>query len=103
MIGVAFHVNHLRRHVLRLIPQRINQHAATHRAIRTRRACLRGSSNFQFFQLGVSRLKVKSEDGRGNSTNSRYLEEVSAGSFHPESSAFTQLLPTAEHPFLCLK
>ncbi len=102
MIGIAFHVNHLRRHVLRLIPDRINQHAATHRAIRTRRACLGRARNFQFFQLGVSRLQVKSEDCGGNPADRRYLEEISAGRLHSRSSAFGQRLPIAEQAFLCL-
>jgi len=82
MIGIAFDVNHLRRNILGLVADGVNENATAHRAVRTRRACLCSARDLQFFQLGESRLKVKSEDSGGNAADRCYLEEVSAGRLH---------------------
>src|SRR5580704_11339014 len=102
MIRIAFHVNHLRRHVLRLVSDGVNQYAATDRAVRTRRACLRRARDFQFFQLGVSGLQVKSEDGGGNPADSGHFEEISAGRLHSRSSAFPNHYQSAKGQFYVL-
>jgi hypothetical protein len=72
----------LRRNVLGLVADRINENAAAHRAVGTRRARLCSARNLQFFQLGVSGLEVKSEDGGGDAADRSYLEEVSPGRLH---------------------
>ena len=59
MIGVAFHVHHLRSHVLGFITKRVDDHAATHRAIRTRRAGFSGAGDLKFFCLCQNRASIK--------------------------------------------
>jgi hypothetical protein len=82
VIGIALNVNNLWRDVLCLITNRINQYAATDRAIRTSRTRLGSSGDFQFFEFGISGLEIKTEDGGGRTTDSRDFEEISAGRLH---------------------
>src|SRR6202044_199332 len=103
VIGIALNVDHLRRDVLRFVANRVDEHAATDRAVRTSRARFAGSGDFQFFEFGVSGLEVKSEDGSGGTTDCRNFEEISAGCLHRiRASQDSAPLPNTEL-FFCVK
>ena len=71
MIGVTLDVHHLRRHVLGAVPNGIDNHAAAHRAVRTRRPSLIRPGNLQRPQLRIGRFQVESKDSNCCSTNGR--------------------------------
>src|ERR1035438_1717411 len=82
MIGIAFDMDHLRRDVLCPITNRVDEDAASDRAIGTRRARFGGACNLQLFELRVSGLEVKPKDGSSDCAYRCCLEEVSAGLLH---------------------
>src|ERR1700691_394019 len=90
MIRVAFDVNHLRRDVLSPIADRVNEDAASHRAIRTRRTRFGGACNLQLLKLGVSRLEVEPEYSGADCAESCKPEEVSPSGRHRSISASGQ-------------
>ena len=67
MIRIAFDVHHLRRDVLRLVAEGVNDDAATHRTIRAGRARLGGAGDFEFPGLRVGRLDIEAENRRDDS------------------------------------
>src|SRR5258708_19115311 len=79
MIGVALDVHHLRGHILRAVANRVDDGAATHRAVRASRARLAAPRYLQRSQLRVGGLQIKTENGRSGASNSRQLQEVTAG------------------------
>src|SRR3984957_500215 len=97
MIGVALDVDHLRRHVLRFVADRINEDATTHRTIGTRGSRLGGARNLEFFQLCNRGSQIKSKERDSRATGQRTFEEGSAGEFHRVlQSLRSQLVTTAK-------
>ena len=82
MVGVALDVDHLRRHVLGFIANRVNEDATAHRTIGTRGSRLGGARNLEFFQLRYRGSQIKSKERESRATSQRTLEEGSAGEFH---------------------
>src|SRR5262249_27788269 len=82
MIGIAFHVDHLRGHVLSLVAQRMNDYAAADRTIRTGGARLRGARDFQSPRLRQYRAGIKAEQDRSSSTYGSYFEKLTSGQAH---------------------
>ena len=88
MVGVALDVNHLRRHVLGFVADRVNEDAAAHGAIRTGRSRLGGAGNLELFELRHGGSQIESQERNARSTNQRALKETSAGDFHCASSDY---------------
>src|SRR5450755_2401343 len=82
MVGIAFDVDNLRNRVLCLIAQRVNDHAATNRAIWTSAARFAGPRNFECVRLGVNGSEIKAERGAGGPAEGRALEKSPARDFH---------------------
>jgi hypothetical protein len=82
VVGVAFDVHYLRRNVLRLVSDGIDDRAATHRTIRTRRPRLTGSGDFEDSELRVSGLEIEPKYSGSRAANGSELQKVSAGSLH---------------------
>ena len=77
MIRIAFDVDHLRRSVLGLVAQRVNDDTAANRAIGASAACFRGSGNFQPLRLCVDRSQAKSKNSH---TRAAYQSSLNEGS-----------------------
>src|SRR5271165_6460068 len=86
MVRIALDVNHLRNRVLGLVAQRVNDHAATHRTIRTSAARLGGTGNLQAHGLGVSGSEIESKKRKARASGERSLQEGPAREFHFTSS-----------------
>lgn len=82
VVGIAFHVNDLWRHVFRAISDGINNRPATHRTVRTRRPRFIGSGDFKDSELRVSRLEIETENSGGRPAYRSELQKVSAGRLH---------------------
>jgi hypothetical protein len=78
MIGIALHVYYLRLHVLGFIADGVNDHSATHRAVRTRAASFRGARDLKSLRLRISRSEIKSEDGGCNASDGADLYKIAA-------------------------
>jgi hypothetical protein len=81
MVGITLDVDHLRRDVLGLVAQRVDDDAATHRAIRTCRARFGRSGDLQLAKLGVSGPQVKSKNSCCRATEVCNLQEISTVGF----------------------
>src|ERR1035441_8995270 len=68
VVGIAFHVHYRRAYVLALVAQRVDDDAATHRAIGASGAGLGGARDFQLARLGVSWRQIEAERGDRKST-----------------------------------
>jgi hypothetical protein len=79
MIRITLDVNHLWRDVLCPIANRVDEDAASDRAIGTRRACFGGACNLQLLKLRESGLEVEPKDGSADCAYRCCLEEVSGG------------------------
>jgi hypothetical protein len=82
VVGITFDVHHLRRNVLRLVSDGIDDRAATHCAVRTSRPSFTGAGDFQDSELCVSGLEIETENCGGDSAYRGELQKVSAGSLH---------------------
>src|SRR5580704_2644373 len=82
MVGIAFDVDHLRRNVLRPVPDRVDDRPATHGAIRTRRPRFISAGDFEYSELCVSGLEVEPENSGCRSAYRSEFQKVSAGSLH---------------------
>ena len=81
MVRIAFHVDHLRGHVLGLVAERVNDHAATDRAVRAQGPRLRGARDLQLARLRVRFSDIESEH-RGDHATCAHLKEPATGWFH---------------------
>ena len=88
MIRIAFHVNDLRRGVFRFVAERVNNYAATYRAVGACRARLARARDLQFFELRVSGREIESENGGDGCSADCDLNKIAAGRGHRE------ILPT---------
>src|SRR5260370_33231154 len=79
MIRVALDVHNLWGHVLGAVADGVDNHAAAHRAVGTRRARLIGPGDLQGPKLRIGRLQIEAKHGGRSSTDGRYLEEITAG------------------------
>ena len=61
MVGIAFHMHHLRRHVLGLVADGVDDDSAAHRTIGASAARLCGPRDFQRLRLRVERLHIEPE------------------------------------------
>src|SRR4051812_30873826 len=86
MVRVALDVDHLRGDVLRLVAQRVDEHAAADGAVRAGRAGFSGAGDLQLAQLCVGGSQVEAEDRGGRPSNRADFEEVPAGESHPSTS-----------------
>src|SRR5579862_1270889 len=77
MIGIALHMDYLRRDVLGAVADRIDQHSAAHRAIGAGGTRFGGARDLQLLELRVCRLKVEAEDGGCGAADTGDLEELS--------------------------
>ena len=77
MVGIAFHVDHLRGDVFRLVPDGVDDDATAHRAVGAGGAGFGGPGNFQFFGFGVGGFQVKAEN-RSDGGSGADLQETSA-------------------------
>ena len=75
MVRIAFNVDYLGSDILGLVAQRVDDHAATYRAIRARRARFRRPGDLQFAKFRVGGPQIKSENGGCRATKGCYLEE----------------------------
>src|ERR1051326_7093938 len=82
MIGIAFDVDDRGPDIARFVAERMNNDAATHRAVRAGGARLGGARDFQFAHLGVGLREVEAEYGCGYASNSPNFQEISSGSLH---------------------
>src|SRR5208337_3099651 len=82
MIRIALNVHYLRDGVFRLVAQRVNDDATTHRTVRTRAARFAGARDFQTLGLGVNRGEVESQCGKAGSASDGAFKEGPAGEFH---------------------
>ncbi len=64
MIGIAFHVDHLRGHVLRLVSQGVDNDTTTDGAVRASRSRFCRTRDLQFPDSRVGRLQIESQNGR---------------------------------------
>ena len=78
MIGIAFDVHHLRDGVLRLIAERVNDHAATYRAVRTGAARFGRSRDLQALRLRINRSEVESKNRDTGAADQAGLNEGSS-------------------------
>ena len=62
MVGIALHVDHLRRHVLGLVAEGVDDDAATDRAVRAGGSRLGGARNLQLARLCVGGFQVEAQD-----------------------------------------
>src|ERR1017187_1280092 len=89
VIRVAFHVDYERTDVPRLVAFRVDDHAATHRAVRTGGPRFRGTRDLQRAGFRVCRCNVESkESGAGGA----HPEEVSSRRGHTGSSLRLQCI-----------
>src|SRR5205823_2629179 len=79
VIRIAFDMNDLRRDVFCAVADGVNDNAATHRAVGTRRAGFVGASDLQRAQLRVSRLQIEAKQCSRGSANGREFQEIPAG------------------------
>src|SRR5271157_6632013 len=82
MVWIALDVHDLWNGVLRLVAERVNNDATTHRTIRTGAARLAGARDFQALGLGVNGREVESQRGKAGSANDSAFEKGPAGEFH---------------------
>src|SRR5208337_4242488 len=66
MIGVAFDMHYLRSDVLRLVADGVDDHAATHRAVRACAAGFGGAGNLELLSLRVKRRSIEAECGESH-------------------------------------
>src|SRR5207245_885675 len=81
MIGISFHMHHLRRDVFGFVTQRVDDHAATDRAVGAGGSCFRRAGDLEARGLRVGRLLIEAENGRNNAAGAN-LEKGSAGRIH---------------------
>ena len=82
MIGIALNMDDLRGHVLGFVTNRINEHAAAHRAIWTGGARLGGAGNLEFAKLGVGGRQIKPEQQKSGASQCGDLQKISAAGIH---------------------
>lgn len=82
VIGIAFHVDDLRRDVLRLVADGVDDDAATHRAIGAGAARLRGTRNLQAPGLRQQGPRIEAENGNPDGACNASLEECSSRYIH---------------------
>jgi hypothetical protein len=78
MIGVAFHVHDLLGHIFSAVPDRVDDHAAAHRTVRTRRARLIGPRHLQNSQLCICWFEIEAKQRRRAATQRGNFEEITA-------------------------
>ena len=76
VVGIAFHVHYLRGHVLRLVPEGVDDHPATDRAVRAGAARLRGAGDLQPLGLREQGRGIKAEDGEAYASQQSGFENV---------------------------
>src|SRR6185369_6221433 len=86
MIGISLDVYDLRDGVFRSVSERVNDHAAAYRAIRTDAARLRGTLNFQALRLCIDRRKTESKYTDTCASDQCGLDEGSSGEIHRTTS-----------------
>src|SRR6266478_6280125 len=86
MVRVALDVNHLRRHVLGFVADRVNEDATTHGAIRTSGSRLGGTGDLECFELRKGGSQIESQERKARAASKRAFEEGSAGEFHRAAS-----------------
>src|SRR5208282_4478040 len=82
MIGIAFDVHDLGDRVLRLVSQRVDNHAATDGTVRTRAAGFAGTGNLKPLGLGMKRGQVESQSGESGTPCQSPFQKGPAGKLH---------------------
>ena len=82
VIGIAFHMDDLRRCVLCLVAEGMNDNATTHRTIWACAARLSCARDSEALCLGVDRRKIEAECRSSDSPNKADLDEGSPRDFH---------------------
>src|SRR3977135_2538914 len=78
-------MHYLRRHVLGLVAERVDNHSAAHRTVRTSGAGLRGPCYFQFLGLSVCALEIEAQNG-SNRPSGGHFDERPSGLAHETAS-----------------
>ena len=79
VVGIAFDMDDRRFDVAGLVAERVDDHAAGHRAIRADAVGFRGSRDLEFAGLRERRRDVESKSGRYRSTSQGTFDKTAAG------------------------